>query len=328
MLKSKIIGTGSYLPARIVSNEEVSRLLRLDAEAIFERTGIQTRHWASDEQSTSHLAEQAARRACEAAGIEPSSVDAILLSTTSPDMVFPSTACHLQRALGIKGAAAFDLTASCSGFLYGLSMADRMVRSGQFQRCLVVAAEIKSRFLNPYDESTAILFGDGAAAAVVEGDSGQEPNGILGIRLFADGTRHGLIKIAAGGSRRPSDLHTIRDRLHVLSMQGGPLFRIAIKRLAEAVTETLKEFSVGIDDVHQAVFHQANGRLLTSLGRRLGLPSEKMYSVIERTGNTSSASLPIALDHLLREGRIRSGDLVLLGAFGGGLTWATALIRW
>jgi 3-oxoacyl-[acyl-carrier-protein] synthase-3 len=328
-VKSRIIGTGSHLPAQIVTNEDVSRALRLDGDTVRRRTGIETRRWARNEEFTSQLAEIAARRACEAAGVSPSSVDAILISTTSPDMIFPSTACHLQRNLGSTRAAAFDLAASCSGFLYGLSMADRFLRSGQFRRCLVIAAEIKSRFLNLHDEATAILFGDGAGAALLEREGNrQDVAGILGIHLYADGARHGLIHIPAGGSRRPTNHQTVHEQLHALSMQGGPLFRVAVKRLADAVTDLLKEFSVKVDDLSQAIFHQANGRLLAALARRLNLSPRNMYSVIDRFGNTSSASLPIALDHAVREGRVRSGDLVLLGAFGGGLTWAAGLVRW
>ena len=326
MRQSRIVGTGSYLPVRTVCNSEVSRSLRLDADAVYRLTGIRARHWAADEQAASHLAEQAARQAFEAAGLSVSSVDAILVSTTSPDMAFPSTACLLQRSLGAKGAAAFDLAASCSGFLYGVSMADRLIRSGQFRRCLVVATEVKSRSLDRQDQTTAILFGDGAGAALVSEDDGRE--GILAVRLYADGTRHGLITVPAGGSRQPASLQTVQDRLHTIRIQGGPLFRVAVKRLAEAVAGILKEFGVGVDDLDQVIFHQANGRILSALGDRLGIPPEKLFSVIERFGNTSSASLPIALDRAVRDGRVRSGDLVLLGTFGGGLTWATALVRW
>ncbi|MGH7231820.1 MAG: 3-oxoacyl-ACP synthase III family protein [Nitrospiraceae bacterium] len=328
-MRSRIIGTGSYVPERLVTNEELSRLLRLDAEAIFRRTGIRTRHWAEDDQCTSHLAEMAARRACESAGVILSSADAIVVSTTSPDMVFPSTACHLQNRLGVKGAASFDLAASCSGFLYGLSMGDRLIRSGHVGRCLVVAAEIKSRSLNVHDEATAILFGDGAGAALLEAHTGApHARGIWDVRLYADGTRHTLIRIPAGGSRQPVSRQTLENRLHTLTMQGGPLFRVAIKRLAAAVLNLLKEFGLHVEDLSQTIFHQANGRMLAALGRRLGLSPEKMYSVIELFGNTSSASLPIALDHAVRNGRIKTGDLVLLGTFGGGLTWATGLVRW
>jgi len=207
-------------------------------------------------------------------------------------------------------------------------MADRFIQSGQFQRCLVVAAEIKSRFLNLGDEATAILFSDGAGAAVVQGEERVASSCVLGIRLYADGARHGLISIPAGGSRRPTALKTVENREHVLRMKGGPLFRTAVTRLAGAVNDLLKEFGYGLDAVSLAMFHQANGRLLSALGKRLGVAPEKLYSVIDRIGNPSSASLPIALDAANREGRLRSGDLLLLGTFGGGLTWGTGLVRW
>jgi 3-oxoacyl-[acyl-carrier-protein] synthase-3 len=325
-----MIGTGSYLPGRTVGNEEVSRPLRLDAEAIERRTGIRARHRAAEEEASSDLAAHAARRACEAAGVDPASVDAILVSTTSPDMAFPSTACLVQQRLGAPRAAAFDVAASCSGFLYGLSMADAFIRSGQYRRCLVVATEVKSRFLDPADEATAILFGDGAGAAVVtaEDSSGPAAPGLLGVRLHADGSRYGMIGMPAGGSRKPASPETVRAGEHAIRLQGIPLFRVAVRRLAEAVRDTLKEFGVGISDIGRVVFHQANGRLLAAVLERLEMPPDKMYSVLERFGNASSASLPIALDYAVREGRIVPGDLVLLGTFGGGLTWGTALVRW
>lgn len=328
-MRARIIGTGSYLPERLVDNAEICRALLIDTQAVFRLTGIRNRHWAGTKQATSDLAEQAARRACESAGVDPASIEAVLISTTSPDRALPSTACALQSRLGMRNGAAFDLAASCSGFLYGLSIADRLIRSRQFRRCLVVAAEIKSRFLNLGDEATAILFSDGAGAAVVQGEEGNATSsGVLGIRLYADGARHDLIGIPAGGSRKPSTLQTIENQEHVLRMQGGPLFRTAVKQLAGAVQNLLKEFSYGFDDISLAMFHQANGRLLSALGKRLGLTPEKLYSVIDRIGNPSSASLPIALDVAHREGRLRSGDLLLLGTFGGGLTWGTGLVRW
>jgi len=328
--RSRMIGTGSYLPSRIVGNEEVSRPLRLNADAIERRTGIRARHRAAEEEASSDLAVQAARRACEAAGVSPGSVEAILLSTTSPDMAFPSTACLVQQRLGAPRAAAFDVAASCSGFLYGLSMADAFIRSGQYRRCLVVAAEVKSRFLDQADEATAILFGDGAGAALVtaEDSPGPAAPGVLGVRLYADGSRYGMIGMPAGGSRRPASAETVRAHEHAIRLQGIPLFRVAVRRLAEAVRDTLKEFGVSVNDLGRVVFHQANGRLLAAVLERLEMPPEKMYSVLERFGNTSSASLPIALDHAVREGKIALGDLVLLGTFGGGLTWGTALVRW
>jgi 3-oxoacyl-[acyl-carrier-protein] synthase III len=325
---SRIIGTGSYIPTRRVDNAEVSRPLSLDADMVYRLTGIRSRHWADPVEAPSDLAEHAARRACACAGIDPASIEAVILSTTSPDKPLPSTACALQGRLGNHGAA-FDVLASCSGFLYGLSMADRFIRSGQFRRCLVVAAEIKSRCLDPHDHETAIIFADGAGAAVVEGEPGDMARkGVLAVRLFADGSQHGLIGIAAGGSRRPTTAETLQRREHVLRMQGASVFRAAVKLLAGAVKDVLKEFGYGMDDIDHAIFHQANGRLLSALGKRVGLAPEKLYSVIERIGNPSSASLPIALDSANREGRLRAGDLVLLGTFGGGLTWATGLVRW
>lgn len=328
MRRSRVIGTGSCLPPGIISNDEVGRALGLDHEGVVRRTGIRARRWAAAGVASSDLAVEAARAACNAAGTPPSKLDAIIVSTTSPDTTLPSTACHIQRGLGASRCAAFDVSASCSGFLYALSMADAFVRAGIMTRCLVTAAEIKSRSLDPADE-TAILFGDGAGAVVVAAeDSPTGQDGILRIRLHADGSRRGLIGLAAGGSRQPSTIDTLQAGQHYLRMRGGPLFRVAVRRLAAVVQETLKECGVPLADVSLAVFHQANGRLLRAVTQRLGLAPARLYSVIDRFGNTSSASLPIALDHAVREGRLARHDLVVLGAFGGGLTWASGVVRW
>jgi 3-oxoacyl-[acyl-carrier-protein] synthase-3 len=304
----------------------------LDPEGIYRRTGIRTRRWAAEDQASSDLAEQAARQALDAAGVAPSSLDAIIVSTTSPDMVFPSTACHLQRCLGGRGLAAFDVSASCSGFLYGLSMADAFIRAAQYRTCLVLAAEVKSRSLDPQDEATAALFGDGAGAVVVTAEPAcgavESPRGVIGVRLYTDGAKQGLLQVAAGGSREPTSPKTVQERRHVIRMHGSPLFRVAVKRLAQAVADILKELGLHVEEIEQAVFHQANRRLLMALATRVGLPTEKLFTVIEQFGNTSSASLPIALDQAVRNGRIRSGDRVLLGAFGGGLTWGAGVVRW
>jgi 3-oxoacyl-[acyl-carrier-protein] synthase-3 len=276
------------------------------------------------------MAIAAGRRALNAAGCQVSNIDAIILSTTSPDMVFPSTACFVQRGLGCRGVGTFDVSASCSGFLYGLSMAQAMIQSGQVGTCLVVASEVKSRFLDHQDETTAMLFGDGAGAVLLRGEEDRNPesHGVLGLRLYADGSRHALIRIPAGGSRSPSSPATLARREHVLRMQGASLFRTATRRIQQAVQDLLKEFGLSFDDIKQVVLHQANGRILAHVADRLGIPQSKVASVIERYGNTSSASVPIALDAAVSEGRILSGDLVLLGSFGGGLTWATGLVRW
>ena len=330
MKRSRIVGTGSFVPPRVVHNEEVGKPLGLNSDQITALTGIRTRHWAEPGQASSDLAVEAGRRACEAAGIPPQSLSAILVSTTSPDSAFPSTACHVQRALGAESVMAFDLSASCSGFLYGLSMADAMIRSGHIRSCLVVAAEVKSRSLDPADRETALLFGDGAGAVVLVQEESIRPQaaGILGVRLYAEGAGHGLITIPAGGSRKPSGTETVRGKDHLLRMRGSAVFRAAIRHLEQAMLELLKEFGLSTVDVRRVIAHQANARILEQLRRRLGLPREVLYSVIERYGNTSSASLPIALDCAVREQRIAAGDVVVLAAFGGGLTWATGLVRW
>ncbi len=330
MRRSRITGTGSCLPAQQVDNAAIAGRLGIAPEAVFRRTGIRTRRWAGEAETASTLAEGAARQALQAAGLNPAQLDAILVSTTSPDTVLPSTACHLQRRLGAPSLMALDVAASCSGFLYALSMADCLIRTGQARHCLVVAAEVKSRFLDLDDPTTAVLFADGAGAVVVsdtEWDSTVSP-GIIGLRLYADGSRRSLISMAAGGSGRPATADTVRERQHVIRLNGGPLFRIAVRRLAGAVQDLMKEHGVTTEQLGGVVFHQANGRLLEAIRQRLRIPPDKFCSVIERYGNASSASLPIALDHAVREGVVGQGDLLLLGAFGGGLTWATGLVRW
>jgi 3-oxoacyl-[acyl-carrier-protein] synthase-3 len=330
MIRVKIIGTGSYLPSRVVHNEEIAGRLGLPTAHIQRLTGIRTRHWAGDHEASSDMAVAAARRALDAADCAASSIDAIILSTTSPDMVFPSTACLVQRGLGCRQVGAFDVSASCSGFLYGLSMAQAMIQSGQAKTCLVVASEVKSRSLDLRDEATALLFGDGAGAVILRGEEDRSPEwrGILGIRLYADGAHHGLIRVSSGGSRTPLSSDTVRKQEHTLRMKGTSLFRIAVRRIEQAVLAILKEFGCCPGDLKQVVLHQANGRILSHVADRLGMGQDRLASVIERYGNTSSASLSIALDDVVRGGNISPGDLVLLGSFGGGLTWATGLLRW
>ncbi len=330
MKRMRVLGTGSYLPERIVSNREVAGPLGIAPDTIERLTGIRERRWAAEGQASSDLAIEASRQALQAAGCGAGDVDAIIVSTTSPDSAFPSTACFVQRGLGCRGVAAFDVSASCSGFLYGLSMANAMILSGQAETCLVAAAEVKSRFLDPADAATAVLFGDGAGAVVVRGEDehGLNGRGVLGIRLHSDGSKHDLIRVPAGGSRVPASAETVARRDHVLRMQGASLFRIAVRRVEQAVLDIVKEFGVSMDELSQVVLHQANGRILSNVADRLGIPADRLTSVIDRYGNTSSASLPIALDAAVRAGQVRPDDLVLLGSFGGGLTWATGLVRW
>lgn len=321
-----MIGTGGYVPARIVTNEELAGLTGVAPAAIYRRTGIRERRWAAPDEATSDLALCAAQAALDSAGTQAASLNAIILSTTSPDTPMPSAACHVQRMLGAKRAFAFDLAASCSGFLYALSVGDLMIRLGQAGRVLVVAAEVKSRYLNFKDGNTAILFGDGAGAAVLA--AGDERHGILSVGLHADGSRADLIAIPAGGSRLPASAKTVAEGLHAITMKGPSLFRVAVRRIETAVTETLKEHGLAVRDVHCFIFHQANGRLLDKVVERLGIPAERTFSMIERYGNTSSSSLPVTLDAAVRAGKVKPGDLICLATIGGGLTWGTALIRW
>ena len=293
-------------------------------------TGIRTRRWAAEHEASSDMAIAAGRQALEAAECAPSSVDAIILSTTSPDMAFPSTACAVQRGLGCKQVGAFDVSASCSGFLYALSMAQAMIQSSQVRTCLVIGSEVKSRSLDYQDKATTLLFGDGAGAVLVRGDDDRslEWRGILSVKLYADGAHHGLIRVPSGGSRMPLTPEAFKTKGHALRMHGAPLFRLAVRRVERAVQEILKEFGVRSEDIRQVVLHQANGRILSHIAGRLGVGRNRLASVIERYGNTSSASLPIALDDAVRSGNVSPGDLLLLGSFGGGLTWATSLVRW
>lgn len=330
VIRSQIIGTGSYVAGRKIENGDIAGSLNLTSDEVFHLTGIRSRYWVSDDQSTSDLAVEACRQACMAAAVSPATVEAIIVSTTSPDTAFPSTACYVQRALGGKSTMAFDVAASCSGFLYGLSMADAMIRSGQVRTCLVAAAEVKSRFLDRSDRETALLFGDGAGAALLTADKGGsgERAGVVAVRLFADGSGHNLITVPGGGSRLPIKADTILRKQHVLRMKGGRVFRVAVRRLERAFGDLLRECGMTIDAIDHVIVHQANARILEAIRRRLHMPLERMHSVIEHYGNTSSASLPIALDQTVRTGPVKPGDLLLLGAFGGGLTWATGLVRW
>ncbi len=333
---SRICGTGSAVPERQVTNEDVATHFALGRQDVFRVTGIRTRHWSHAHETCSQLAERAAWQALDSAGLSSDAVDAILVSTTSPDMPFPSVACVLQQRLGARNVAAFDLAASCSGFLYGVSMAHAFIRSGKFHRCLVVAAEIKSRALHVSQPASGMLFGDGAGAVVVTREdvprpdpvSNRQPRGIIAIRLYSEGAHHGLITIPAGGSRHPTSLDTLRDHQHAIHLQGKAVYRVAVQRLTDALATILRETDTPLSDVKHVIMHQANGRMLRTIARRMGVRADQMISIIDRVGNTSSASLPMALDWAHRQGKLRRGDLILLGAFGGGLTWGTALMRW
>lgn len=321
-MPTQIIGTGIALPKRVVTNEEMAKRLGLSEKEIEKRTGIQQRHWVEAGETTSSLAVAAAKSALQSADLSPEAIDLILVSTTSPDMSFPSTACLVQRALSSRSIPALDLNASCTGFLYALSVGDQFIRNGMAKKVLIAAAEVKSPFINPADPSTAILFGDGAAAVVLA----EGKRGIQSIRLHADGSRHRLISLPAGGSRQPTTSVTLSGGLHYMRMEGKGLFRMAVKRMQQALIALADE--TGLSEIDFFIFHQANLRILEAVFEKAGLPQSKSLITIPRYGNTSSSSLPIALDEAIRMGRIKQGNRVALCAFGGGLTWGTALIDW
>jgi 3-oxoacyl-[acyl-carrier-protein] synthase-3 len=325
--RSAIIATGSALPERIVTNDALAAAAGLSPAAIAACTGVETRRWVAPVQASSDLAVRAAEEALKQAGCPARELDAIIVATTSPDYYFPSTACLVQRELKAERAVSFDLAASCTGFLAALSVGDQWIRTGQARRLLVIAAEVKSRVLDPRDRTTAILFGDGAGAALLA-PAGDQTSGVQRIRLGADGQGHQLIQLPAGGSRRPTSAQTLADGLHTMRMKGPAVYRKAVTTLVGSVRSLLAEAGLATADVALFLFHQANQRLLDQVAQRLQLAPEQLFTTIAETGNTSSASLPIALDRAARSGRLHDGDRLVLAAFGGGLTWGTALLRW
>jgi len=326
MLRSRIIGTGSYLPERILTNVDLEKQVDTTDEWIRTRTGIRERRIAAPEETTSDMAAQAARSAVEKTGIAPSSIELIILATATPDMSFPSSACIVQHRLGIRGVAAFDISAACSGFIYALGIADQFIRAGSVRTALVIGAEKFSKILDWRDRTTCVLFGDGARAVLLRGEEGE--SGRLSTHLHADGTYADMLMVAKKGSKNPITEELIKTEAEYLIMRGSELFKVAVKTLEEAVVEAVQANGLACEDVDLLIPHQANIRIIAATAKRLGLPLEKVVLNLDRYGNTSAASIPIALDEALREGRIREGDHLLFEAFGGGLTWASAMVRW
>ncbi len=327
MYRSRIVGTGSSAPDRVLTNADLERFVSTTDEWIVTRTGISERHIAADGEATSDVAEGAARRALEMASVDPMDVELILVGTVTPDMFFPSTACILQERLGAWNASAFDLSAACSGFVYGLSVADAYLRAGIMRNILVVGAETLSKLVDWNDRATCVLFGDGAGAALVQRTTGQ--SGLLSTHLYADGSKGKHLIIPGGGSRHPVCQRTLDDNLATIKMaNGNEVFKVAVRSMEEAAVAALKANGVEVSDIDLVIPHQANARIIFAMAQRLGLPKERIVVNIDRFGNTSAASIPIALDEAVRGGRLAAGDLVLMVAFGGGLTWGSALMRW
>lgn len=326
MTRGRIVGTGSYLPEKILTNADLVKMVDTDEEWILTRTGISERRIASKEQATSDLALNAAKEALAAASIKSEEIDLIIVATTTPDLPFPSTAALLQHKLGAKKAAAFDLQAVCTGFIYALSTADQFIRSGMYKKILIVGAEVLSRIVDWEDRGTCIIFGDGAGAVVMVASEGE--NGVLSSHLHADGSQSELLYVPGGGSRLPINQELVDSRQHYIKMKGNEVFKVAVTALGDSVTEALEANNLKSEDIDLLIPHQANIRIINATARRLGLPLDKVVITVGKHGNTSAASIPLALDAAVRGGRVNEGDIILLDAFGGGFTWGSALIKW
>jgi 3-oxoacyl-[acyl-carrier-protein] synthase-3 len=317
-LRSVVVGTGSALPKRRVDNEELAQQVDTSDQWIVERTGIRSRYIAGEGETTASLATDAARAALEDAGIDSTEVDLIVLATATPDQTFPSSATKVQAALGINDCVAFDVHAVCTGFLYAVSVADAMIRAGTGRTALVIGAETFSRILDWEDRTTCVLFGDGAGALVLRAEEGER--GILATKLHADGRHNDLLFVDGG----PSTTGTVGK----LRMKGREVFRHAVVNLADVLNEVLTATDLKAEDVDWVVPHQANARILDATAKKLGLPSEKVVVTVDRHANTSAASVPLALDTAVKDGRIKRGDIVVLEAMGGGFTWGAAVLRY
>ena len=324
-MKACIAGIGSYVPARVLTNADLERMVATSDEWIRERTGIRERRIAATGEACSDFAVQAGKRALTAAGLAATDLDMILVATCTGDYPLPATACLVQHQLGATKAAACDLSAACCGFVYALSVADAYIKTGM-RHVLVIGSEVMSAITDWTDRNTCVLFGDGAGAAVISASDGKR--GILSTHLRSDGTLCELIMVPGGGSRTPPSEKVIDERLQYIKMKGNETFKVAVRTLEEIARSTLSENHLCVEDIDLYVPHQANIRILKAVMERLGLPIEKVMLNVDRYGNTSAASIPIALDEAVREGRIKDGSLVMLGAFGAGLTWASAVIRW
>ena len=327
MNRAMVIGTGSAVPKKLLTNADLEKLVDTSDEWIVSRTGIKERHIVSDGEHFSDLCTRAAEQALKRARMKPEDLDMILVGTISGDMPFPATSCLVQRNIGATRAAASDVGAACVGFLYALHLADGLIQSGKAQNVLVIGGEILSRYVDWTDRNTCVLFGDGAGAVVLKGTRGD--HGILGSLMKSNGNYHDFICMPGGGSDRPAnDAKSIDERLPFIKMKGNETFKVAVKAMADVSTELLSEQGFTHEDIDLFIPHQANLRIIDAVGERLKVDPKKVYKNVDRYGNTSAASIPIALEECIREGRVKSGDMVLLTAFGAGLVWGSVLLRW
>jgi 3-oxoacyl-[acyl-carrier-protein] synthase-3 len=324
--RSRIISTGSYLPEKVLTNFDLEKMVDTSDEWIMERTGIRERRIAGESQAASDLAYEASKAAMESAGLKADDIDLIIVATVTGDMPFPSTACMLQDKLGAKNAVGFDVNAACSGFLYGLYIADSFIKSGMHKRVLVVGTEVLSKITDWNDRTTCVIFGDGAGVVILEPT--EEDRGIVSMHINSDGSMWELLHMPGGGSRNPASIDSVEKGLHYIKMKGNDTFKVAVRVLEDLVIKTLDENKLEPSQLSLLIPHQANLRIIQATADRLNLSMDKIVINIDRFGNTSAASIPIALDEVVRAGRIRDGEYILLEAFGGGLTWGSALIKW
>jgi 3-oxoacyl-[acyl-carrier-protein] synthase-3 len=322
-----ITGTGAYTPANVVTNDDMVKIVDTSDEWIRTRSGISERCFAAEGETTSDMAVAAAEKAISAAGIDRNQIDLIIVATMTPDMPFPSTACILQSKLGLGNITAFDIQAACSGFIYALNTGCNMLRSGAYKKALIIGAEKMSSILDFEDRSTCVLFGDAASAIILEVSDTAEV-GVLGSITGADGSDPSLLHQPAGGSKIPSSHESIDARQHFIKMNGKEIFKQAVRVMGQVSNDILEQYSLKADQIDLLIPHQANMRIIDSLAKRMKLPMGKFHNNLDRFGNTSAASIGLALDEAYREGRIQSGDLILLVAFGAGLTWGASLIKW
>lgn len=321
-----IAGIGSYVPEKVITNEDLSKLVDTSDEWIVQRTGIRERRIVDDSTSTSDIATIAAKRALQDGEILPEEIDLILVATVTPDMVFPSTACIVQKNIGAVNAAAFDISVGCAGFIYGLSIGVSFIRSGAYNKVLIIGAETLSKIVNWQDRSTCILFGDGAGACVLE--RCEDGFGFLDFDLGTDGTGGDLLTMPAGGSRLPASFETVSNNLHTIKMDGQEVFKFAVRIIEKTSVNLLNKANIALDEIDYLVPHQANIRIIEAASKKLKLSDDKVYVNLDRYGNMSSASIPVALDEAYKNSLLNKGDMVLLVAFGAGLSWGSTLIKW
>ncbi len=321
-----ITGWGTAIPEKVMTNEEIARKVDTTDDWIRERTGIRERHIASDDESTASLAVDASLKALEVANLRPEDLDLIICSTSSPEYIFPATACLVQDRIGASKAGAFDLLAACTGFIYALNMAASSIRCGQNKNVLVIGAETLSRFTNWEDRGTCILFGDGAGAFVLQ--ASEEPGGVLSSVLRSDGSGENLLSIPAGGSLRPACAETLKEKQHFIQMSGREVFRFATRVMAQATREAVEAAQFKLEDIHLIIPHQANRRIIEAAARGLDIPLERFAINVEKYGNTSTASIPIATCEAIQQGCLKAGDRIVFVGFGAGLTWGASVIQW